>query len=217
MESGAAERKILLIGGGGHCHSVADAVLSLYTQVGIVEGDAVQQDQAGEMGLPVVGRDCDLPRLFAEGWNEAFITVGSVGDTALRRRLFKKVTSLGYYVPAIIDPTAVIARDVEVRDGTFIGKRAVLNSGSRVGRCAIINTGAIIEHDCVIGDFVHISPGAVLCGEVVVGEDTHIGAGSAVRQQSKIGRGVIVGMGSVVVKNIPDNVRAWGSPCRVVD
>lgn len=214
---GAADKRILLIGGGGHCRSVADIVLSLYGQVGIIEGDAAQQSQAGGMGLPVVGTDIDLPRLFTEGWNEAFITVGSVGDTALRRRLFEKVISLGYHVPAIIDPTAVIARDVEVRDGTFVGKRAVLNSGSTVGQCAIVNTGAIIEHDCTIGNFAHISPGAVLCGEVVVGEGTHIGAGSAVRQQLKIGRGVMVGMGSVVVKNIPDNVRAWGNPCRVVD
>lgn len=217
MGSGAADEKILLIGGGGHCHSVADVVLSLYDQVGIVEDDAAQQVPMGCMEIPVVGRDSDLPRLFAEGWNEAFITVGSVGDTTLRRKLFEMVTLLGYHVPAIIDPTAVIARDVEVGDGVFIGKRAVLNSGSRVGRCAIINTGAIIEHDCTIGDFAHISPGAVLCGDVAVGENTHVGAGSVVRQRLKIGRGVMVGMGSVVVKDIPDGVRAWGAPCRVVD
>ena len=217
MVSSAAGKKILLIGGGGHCHSVADAVLSLYDQVGIVEGDAVQQVPMGCMEIPVIGKDSDLPRLFGEGWNEAFITVGSVGDTALRRRLFEMVTSLGYHIPAIIDSTAVIARDVKVGDGVFVGKRAVLNSGSRVGRCAIINTGAIIEHDCSIGDFVHISPGTVLCGEVVVGEDTHVGAGSVVRQQLKIGRGVMVGMGSVVVKDIPDGVQAWGDPCRVVN
>ena len=217
MAGGAAGKKILLLGGGGHCHSVVDTALSLYDQVGIIERNAAQQVQTECMGIPVVGTDVDLPRLFAEGWNEAFITVGSVGDTALRRRLFEKVTSLSYHVPAIIDPTAVIARDVEVGDGVFVGKRAVLNSGSKVGRCAIINTGAIIEHDCTLGDFVHISPGAILCGEVAIGEDTHVGAGSAVRQQLKIGRGVVVGIGSVVVENIPDHVRAWGNPCRVVD
>ena len=215
MLRGAAGKKLLLIGGGGHCRSVADAALSLYGQVGIVEKDSACWETYRD--LPVIGTDGDLPRLLAEGWNEAFITVGSVGETALRRRLFERVTSLGFHVPAIIDPSAAVAHDVELGDGVFVGKRAVLNAGSRVGWCAIVNTGAIIEHDCTIGNYAHISPGAVLCGDVVVGEDTHVGAGSVVRQQLKIGRSVMVGMGSVVVSDIPDGVRAWGNPCRVVD
>ena len=31
-----------------------------------------------------------------------------------------------------------------------------------------------------------------------------------------IGNGVIIGAGSVVVKDIPDNVIAFGNPCKVI-
>ena len=96
--------RLLLIGGGGHCASVADCLLSsgTFEQIGIVDitGRPV-------LGVPIVGTDADLPRLKEEGWTDAFITVGSVGNTAIRRRLYEKMKALGFHIPAVIDPTAV--------------------------------------------------------------------------------------------------------------
>ena len=207
-------KKLLLIGGGGHCHSVLDSVLKLneYDAIGIVDysNDTVN-------GIPVVGNDEDLPRLRKNGWTDAFITVGSVGNTSLRHRLFQMVKNEGFTVPSIVDPTAIVADDAEIDEGCFIGKGAIVNAGSKIGKAAIINTGAIIEHDCIVGEFAHISPGAVLCGQVTVGNDTHIGAGSVVRQQIEIGNNSLIGAGSVVVKNIPVNVKAFGNPCKVAE
>ena len=216
------KNKLLLIGGGGHCHSVIDSVLSagLYTKIGVV---AKNQDNYNELMEDIliapflVGIDADIPELLANGWNSAFVTLGSVGITSGRRALYKNISELGFEIPTIIDPSAEISSNVSVNKGAFIGKRAVINAGSKIGICAIINTGAIIEHDCVIGDFAHISPGTTLCGQVAIGNDSHIGAGSVVRQMMEIGSNSIVGAGSVVVKNIPDNVKAFGNPCRVVE
>ena len=207
------KKKILLIGGGGHCRSVLDSLLALdaYAEIGIIDNLA-----GSVLGIPVVGTDDDIPRLVSEGWTDAFITVGSVGRTELRRKLYEMVKSIGMNVPAIIDPTAVIAKGTELSEGVYVGKRAVVNTGSRIGSCAIMNTGAIVEHDCTIGSFSHISPGATVCGQVDIGNDSHVGAGSVVRQQINIGSGVLIGAGSVVVKDIPDHVTAYGNPCRVV-
>ncbi len=207
-------KKLLLIGGGGHCKSVLDSVLSLhvYDAIGIVD---YTNTPVG--GVPIVGQDEDLPNLLKTGWTDAIITVGSIGDTALRRRLYKMASDVGFDIPAIADPSAVIAQNVVLAAGCYVGKGAILNAGSIIGRAAIINTGAVIEHECVLGEFAHISPGAVLCGQVIVGEDSHIGAAAVVRQQIKIGKGVVVGIGSVVVNNIPDHVKAYGNPCRVVE
>jgi acetyltransferase EpsM len=41
-----------------------------------------------------------------------------------------------------------------------------------VGKNVIINTSCIIEHECFLGDTVHIAPGAVLAGNVTIGERT---------------------------------------------
>ncbi|MCI9098360.1 MAG: acetyltransferase [Lachnospiraceae bacterium] len=208
-------KKILLIGGGGHCRSVLDSLISLddYDKIGIIDFDK----SSCALDISVVGTDDDLPNLRKNGWTDAFITVGSLGSTQLRRKLYQKVKKLDYNIPTIIDPTAIIARKVILTEGAFVGKRGVVNSGSMVGACAIINTGAILEHDCKIGDFSHISPGTILCGQVVVDKDSHVGAGSVVKQGITIGKNALLGIGSVVVKNIPDDTKAYGNPCRVVE
>ena len=207
-------KRILLIGGGGHCRSVLDSVLSLglYDEVGIVDREAVRIP-----GASVVGSDQDLGALFQKGWTDAFITLGSVGNTALRRRIYSAIREIGFHIPTIADKTAAIAGGVRMDDGCFIGKNAVINAGASLGCCAIINTGAIVEHDCAVGDFSHISPGAVLCGQVRIGHDTHIGAGTVVRQLISVGNNVLIGAGSVVVKDIPDGKTAYGNPCRIVE
>ena len=206
-------RKILLIGGGGHCHSVIDSIVSLniYDDIGII--DYVDSEV---LGVPVIGNDDDIPRLTEDGWTDAFITMGSMGNTELRRKLSEMVKRIGLNTPSVIDPSAIVARGTTICDGVYIGKRAVLNTGSRIGTGAIINTGVIIEHDCKVDEFSHISPGATLCGQVYVGKDSHVGAGSVVRQQIKIGDNVLIGAGSVVVKDIPNGAKAYGNPCRVV-
>lgn len=211
----SSKKKLLLIGGGGHCRSVLDCVLSsnTYQKIGIIDNDP----SASTLGIAVIGSDDDLPKLKDAGWTDAFISVGSVGSTGLRHKLYQMVKDIGFTVPSIIDPSAMIARGVSMGEGVFIGKRVVVNTGSQIGNCSILNSGSIIEHDCMIGLFTHISPGATLCGQVTVGNDSHIGAGSVVRQGIRIGRQSLIGAGSVVVKDIPDNVRAYGNPCRVVE
>ena len=207
------KRKLLLLGGGGHCHSVVDSVFSLnsYDEIGIL--DSVD---APCLGVPVIGNDDDIPELMKAGWNEAFITVGSVGNTKVRRKLYEMLKAYGLSIPTIIDPTATVARGTDILEGTFVGKHVVINSGATIGPGSIINTGAIIEHDCIVGDFSHISPGCILCGQVTVGHDTHVGAGTVARQLVKIGDCTLIGAGSVVVEDIPSEVKAYGSPCKVV-
>lgn len=209
-------KKILLVGGGGHCRSVLDSLLSMggYDEIGIVERHSGNWPTL--LGVPVVGSDSELHQLFVSGWTYAAITLGSVGNPANRRRLYETLKALGFNFPSIIDPTAVIGRDVTLGEGTFVGKQAAINSGSVVGCCAIINTGAIVEHDCSIDDFAHISPGAVLCGGAEVSRDAHVGAGAVIRQGIKIGQGTLIGAGSTVVKDIGAYAKAFGNPCRII-
>ena len=93
---------------------------------------------------------------------------------------------------------------------------AIIQSCASIGKHCIINTGASVDHDCKIEDFVHVSPHATLCGDVNVGEGTWIGAGATIIQGKKIGKWSVIGAGSVVVNDIPDNVLAFGNPCKVI-
>lgn len=209
-------RKILLLGGGGHCKSVLDSLArkNLYTEVGIID----MKENIGKsiLGISIIGCDDDLLKLYKEGYTYAFVTLGSVGNPNTRVKLFRKLKHIGFQIPNIIDSTAIISEHVVLAEGIYIGKNVVVNVGSYIAKGAIINTGSTIEHDCIIGEFSHISPGSVLCGEVQIGANTHVGAKSVVKQQVKIGAKTLIGMGSVVLKNVSENVVAYGNPCKEV-
>ncbi|AUM97504.1 TPA: acetyltransferase [Clostridium botulinum] len=209
-------RKILLLGGGGHCKSVLDSLISrkLYTEIAIID----KKENVGKsiLGVSIIGCDDDLLKFYKEGYTYAFVTLGSIGDPINRVKLFKKLKQIGFKIPNIIDSTAIISEYVDLAEGIYIGKNVVINVGTYIDKGAIINTSSIIEHDCIIGEFSHISPGSVLCGEVQIGANTHVGARSVVKQQVKIGAKTLIGMGSVVLKNISENVIAFGNPCKEV-
>jgi len=207
-------KKILLVGGGGHCKSVLDSLIPLneYMEIGIVD----KKEHIGKtiMGIPVVGYDEDLLNLYNKGYHYAFITVGSTDNPAVRVKLYNILNEIGFEMPKIIDSTSSVSKHVHIEDGVYIGKQAIVNVGAVIKKCSIINTGSIVEHDCHIGEFVHVAPGAVLNGEVKVGNYSHIGSNATVRQQVQIGSNTIIGMGSVVTKDFVNGVTAFGNPCR---
>ncbi|MDD4781998.1 MAG: acetyltransferase [Tissierellia bacterium] len=209
-------KKLLLIGGGGHCKSVLDSILSLneYSEIGIID----KNEKIGRniLGIPIIGCDDDLSKLYHDGYHYAFVTVGNIGKPSLRIKLYKMLETIGFGIPNIIDSTAIISNQVKMERGIFVGKNVVVNVGTSIKNGSIINTGSIIEHDCIINQFCHIAPGSVLCGEIEVGEHTHVGAGSVIKQQIRIGSNTIIGMGSVVLKDIKANVVAYGNPCKEV-
>ena len=51
---------------------------------------------------------------------------------------------------------------------------------------------------------------------VTIGKNVWVGGGSIIMPGVAIGSNVTVGAGSVVTKSLPDNVLAYGNPCRVV-
>lgn len=207
-------KKILLVGGGGHCKSVLDSLLETkeFSEIGIID----KKEFFGKeiLGVPIIGSDNDLPRLYQEGFSYAFVSVGSIGNPTLRIKLFKILEEIGFEIPNIVDKTAIISHYASLDKGIFVGKNAVINAGAFINKGVIINTFALIEHDCTIEEFSHIAPGSVLCGEVQIGAKTHIGANSSIMQQVKIGSNSIIGMGSVVLKDIDHNVTAYGNPCK---
>ena len=179
-------KKIILVGGGGHCKVIIDAIMSagVYDIAGVVDPALKIGEQV--LGISVLGDDSVLPGLYEKGVKEAVISVGSVGDPALRKKLYSQLKKLGFSLPVVIHPKAVVARDVKIGEGTFLAASVTVNPGTRIGAAAIINTSSSVDHDCSIGDFVHIAPGVTLSGGVQVGGETHIGTGAKVAHYTKI-------------------------------
>ena len=218
-------RKLLLLGAGGHCRSVLDSLLSLsiYQEIGLVDNQYRETSKADTVPYNILseckymGGDDSLERLFSEGYTEAFITVGSIGNVTVRKNLYTKLKQIGFRIPNIFDKSSTVSRYSILGEGIYVGKNAVVNANAQIGNCVIVNSSSVIEHDCIIGDFVHAASGCILCGNVQVEKETHIGAGSVIRQGIHIGAETIIGLGSVVVKDIGSNVVAYGNPCIEVE
>lgn len=208
-------KKIVLVGGGGHCKSVIDSINSLnsFHIYGIID---IEQNIGKETcGIKVIDCDKNLYK-YVSIVDYAFITIGSVGNPDLRIKLYNYVKELKFKIPTIIDRTAIVSEMARIGVGTFVGKGVIINSDSSIGDNCIVNTGAIIEHDCHIGDNVHIAPGVTLCGGVNIGSCSHVGAGSTVIQYKTLGKRTVIGAASVVVKDIGNDKKAYGNPCMEV-
>lgn len=204
------DRKLVLIGGGGHCKSVLDAALKSNEYAEIVITDPIIQTGTSILGCEVIGKDDRLPVLKSQGFLEAFITVGSIKGARLREKLVEIAHVHGFIFPVIIDPSASVSEYVQIGEGTFVGKNAVINADVHIGKHCIINTGTIIEHECMIGDFVHVAVGAILCGNVRVGAGSFIGAGSTIIQGISIGNESVIGVNSTVLTDVKDKAKAYG-------
>ncbi|MBU1239686.1 acetyltransferase [Myxococcota bacterium] len=206
--------KLVLLGGGGHCRSVLD-VLCEDAKIEIV-GILDLEDKVGQFidDVPVIGTEALLPELKHQGVTHAFITVGSIENTAIREGLAATIEKEGYVCPIVIASSAVVSQKARLGPGSFVGKNATINAGTRIGSHCIINTGAIVEHDCELGDFVHIGPGATLCGQVTVGTRTLIGSNSSVIQNIHVGEDAVIGAGSVVIRDLGKGKKVVGNPSR---
>ncbi len=164
-------------------------------------------------GAPVLGgreRLEDLRREGVEGLIFGF------GDCKARLALAELARARGFRLATAIHPSAVIAADVKVGEGTVVAAGAVINPGARIGENVIVNTCASVDHECVVGDGAHVSPGVRLAGGVVVGRGAWVGIGATVVDRARIGAGAIIGAGAVVVGDIPDGVVARGIPAKVM-
>lgn len=203
-------KDIILLGLGGHAHSVVDSIEQAgeYNIIGFLDKEEMQGKRYKD--YRVLDTDDALCMYFEKGIKNAFVTIGFMGHGDVRNRLYQKLKDIGYAAPNIIDKTSAISQSAELADGIFVGKNAVINADARIGKMCIVNTGAVVEHDCVIGGFSHVAAGSVVCGGVTVGEQTLIGANATVIQEKEIGSHCIIGAGTTIWKDIQNNTVRYG-------
>lgn len=206
-------KNLVIIGAGGHGKVLAATALAAAQWARIVFLDDARTAGDTVIGLPVLG-GTDL--LGGRVCPDEYQAAVAVGDNAARRRLFGRLKTLGFALPDIVHPSAVVAPFAELGGGCAVFAQAVVQPGSRLGEGCIVNTAATVDHDCTLGAFVHISPGAHLAGGTQVGEDSWIGIGACTRQQVRIGSGVTVGAGAAVVGDVADGLTVAGVPARVL-
>lgn len=146
----------------------------------------------------------------------AFLVVGTESKPIVfdyfRNQLEIKPTQF----PIIVHPSSVISASTSIDFGVQIEALTVISACTNIGFGVNIKRGCSIGHHCTFGEFVTINPGVTISSNVKIGKSSLIGSGVVIKDHITIGANSIIGAGSVVVKDIPDNVIAFGNPCTVV-
>jgi sugar O-acyltransferase (sialic acid O-acetyltransferase NeuD family) len=206
-------RKLVFLGAGGIAIVAAEIARSLgFEIVGFLD-DKTERHGTVFCDAKVLGSFDMLPELRQGGVGNAAV---AFAHCLGRLKVAHQALAEGFTLPNLIHPSAIISPTATIGHGAIMMAGTIVNAASRIGANIIINTAASIDHECMIGDSVHIAPGSRLSGLVRVGSATYIGVGTTIRESINIGSNVMVGAGSLVLKDIPDDVVAYGSPAKVV-
>ena len=186
------KKKLILIGGGGHCRSCIDVIeqQGAFAIAGIVD----QREKRGALvlGYPIMACDEDLPDLLRQ-YDHFFITIGQIKTCERRMQLFEQITAAGKTLPVLISPLAYVSPHARIGQGTIVMHQALVNAGAQVGMNCIVNTKALVEHDARIDDHCHIATGAIINGGAAVQRASFIGSGAVVREGVSLGAASLVG------------------------
>jgi len=117
--------------------------------------------------------------------------------------------------PAVVDPTAVVARSTEIGAGSYVNAGCIVGAAGRLGRFVLVNRAAGLGHHIVVGDFASIGPGVTIAGQVEIGEGAMIGAGAVVGPAVRLGAHCVLAPGAAVRNDVPAGAIAGGNPARV--
>lgn len=206
---------LLLIGGGGHCHSVIESIerSNLFTIAAISDIPAKKGSSILDYRIELSDEDilqfkiADLKYL---------ITIGQIKSPEPRIRMYEFLKANNLPMAVICDPSAIISKRSELGEGTVVLRNCFINTGVKIGVNCIINTSAMVEHDSQIGNHTHVSTGAIINGDCIIGEECFVGSGAIISNGVSVCSNTLVGAGSVVFKSISVPGTYIGNPARRV-
>ena len=163
-------------------------------------------------GYPVLGTT-DAVSEYPEAW-----FVCAVGASKVRERIIHRIQKINPDIrfATLIDPTAEMSDLVAVGEGSIICAHSIITVNISIGSHVIINLDCTIGHDAVLEDFVMLYPSVNVSGATLIGYASELGTGVQIIQGKTIGKYSIIGAGAIVVRDIPANCTAVGSPAKPI-
>lgn len=202
-------KDLIIIGAGGHGHVVADIAkcTNRFSTISFLDDREVKN-----VGIySVIGKATDFAKYIN---SHSFIV--AIGNSDIREKYQTILEQNGATLETLIHPNATVSKEICVGTGSVVMAGAVINPNATIGKGVIINTCSSVDHDCVIGDYSHISVGSHIAGTVLIGSKCMVGAGATVINNIKICSNCIIGAGATVVRNIDISGTYVGTPAKLI-
>ena len=202
-----SNKRIAIIGASGHALVVASTLIEVgHKIVGFYDDD--QQKWGNHIfNIPVIGPISELmsSRNFSHG-------IIGIGQNKVRKHLAEE---LDIDWITVVHPFSWIHPEVRLGVGTIICAGVIVQPGAQIGSHVILNTKTSVDHDCQVGDYVHIAV-SHLAGGASVDEGVFVALNSTVLPGIQVGSWATVGAGSLVTKNVSSGTTVVGSPARAI-
>jgi len=207
---------IIIIGSSGHAKVIIDIIEkeNKYHIIGLLD----KFKKVGEevLGYKIIGKEKDTPSLI-----EKYDVVGgliAVGDNWTRKNIYEKIKTImpSFSFVKAIHPSAQIARNVQIGNGTVIMGGTIININATIRDHCILNTNSSLDHDCFMDDFSSLAPGVTIGGNVTIGQCSAVSLGANVIHGVTIKEHAVVGAGSVVLKDVPKFSIVYGIPAKII-
>ena len=212
-------RSFLIWGSAGHAKVLAEAVSSTGGSV-IALFDNDPNAVSSIPGVPVFYGIFGFANWMDQSEIKCEDLAGLVAIGGRRGRERLQIQKLfrtnGIALPVLIHPYACVSSSAALGEGTQVLAQSVIAADSELGEACIINHKASVDHECLIGNGVHLGPGATLCGCVTIGDNVFIGAGAVVLPRVTIGKNSIVGAGAVVISDVKEGTTVAGVPAKAL-
>jgi sugar O-acyltransferase (sialic acid O-acetyltransferase NeuD family) len=137
------------------------------------------------------------------------------GDRGYARYYTSQVLKKSGLKPmTLIHPRSYIDTGVEIGEGSQFMPFSVVHKFARIGAQCILNTSCTVDHECIIGNGVHIMGNAALAGEIRVENFATIGTNATILPHVRIGEGAIIGAGAVVIRDVKQFTVVVGNPAK---
>ena len=126
----------------------------------------------------------------------------------------KKLEEAGLKPLSLISKYCILDKLECVGSGLQAMPGAVAHKFSIIGDQCILNTNSTIDHECIIGNGVHIMGSASVAGCVKIGDYSTVGTNATILPNITVGKNVFIGAGAVVTCDISDNEVVVGVPAK---
>lgn len=199
------ENRVVFMGAGGMVETAIQAaqLQGQYTIIGILDPHAAIGTEI--LGIPVIGREEDAPKLLDSGVDKAFISFAAANDRSKRQEAFERFSGYGFEMVNIIHPGAFVDPSASLGKGNLILEGAKVGTQCVVGDNNYINVNSILCHHSIIEGNTHLAPGSIVAGNVTIGKHCLIGMAATMVSGVTIGENCVLNNGVNVAANLEAN------------